>query len=626
MPEAAAAPGFLVGVRELIRGRIGLLRLLSLAGSRTAAVLIGLMLLSAALPAAIAVTTGVVVGRVVEIEGSDGGVGPVVVPLVVLAVVLVLEHLAQTMLEPIRGWAASRVNGAVRHRVRAAVGGRPGIAHLETQVVREAATLPVDNAYLFNLGAGAEGQLFVMTRFVGALLAAAVVAAASPVAGITVLVAMIWQRALLRRHYAKAVASALTDTVADGRAASYWSDIASRPPAAKEVRVFGLARWVVDRYERHGKVPVQALAQVVMRAMPLHSRILGLNTVGALVSLVLVARAGATGDLEPGQIASALGGIVAVMRILGPMGWEAYSIEAAVPLLDAVNRLEQLREDDGQTTPAGHAPRAPFAEPPLIRFEQVTFRYPGGDRDILRDVDLELRPGESIAVVGANGAGKTTLLKLLAGFYAPDKGRISVNGEDLQRVDLAWWRRHLAVIFQDFSHFELSAFENVTLRDADSGGSLEEARWAATTSGALDVVEALPRGWDTVLSRDYTDGADLSGGQWQRVGLARALYATRGGANVLVLDEPTASLDVSAEIAVFDQLLEAAEGVTSVVVSHRFSTVRRAGRIVVLEAGQVIEDGSHDELCALGGTYAQLYNLQADRFRKSDDGVEEETQ
>jgi ATP-binding cassette subfamily B protein len=218
-------------------------------------------------------------------------------------------------------------------------------------------------------------------------------------------------------------------------------------------------------------------------------------------------------------------------------------------------------------------------------------------------------------VVGGNGAGKTTLVKLLARLYEPTGGRITVDGVDLRDLDPVAWQRRVAAIFQDFVPYKLTAADNVAFGALHVPRTPERLDRAAAAAGAAGVVARLPHGWDTVLSRQFEGGTDLSGGEWQRLALARAVYAVHAGAGVLVLDEPTAALDVRGEAEVYDRFLELTRGLTTIVVSHRFSTVRRADRIVVIEGGRVVEDGSHDDLVAAGGRYAVMYELQAARFR-----------
>jgi ATP-binding cassette, subfamily B, bacterial len=239
-----------------------------------------------------------------------------------------------------------------------------------------------------------------------------------------------------------------------------------------------------------------------------------------------------------------------------------------------------------------------------IRLRGLRFAYPGGG-PVLDGVDLDIPAGTSLAIVGQNGAGKTTLAKLLCRLYDPQAGAVEVDGTDLRQLDLDGWRRRLTAVFQDFIRFELPLRDNVApagAPDADVVAALAEA-------GADGLA-----GLDTVLARGYAGGIDLSGGQWQRVALARALCAVRLGAGVVLLDEPTAQLDVRGEAEIFDRILAATRNCTTILISHRFSTVRHADRICVLEGGRVVELGSHDELIALGGRYRTMFDLQASRF------------
>jgi ATP-binding cassette subfamily B protein len=233
---------------------------------------------------------------------------------------------------------------------------------------------------------------------------------------------------------------------------------------------------------------------------------------------------------------------------------------------------------------------------------------------VLDGLDLTIPAGRSLAVVGLNGAGKTTLVKLLARLVEPDAGRIAVDGIDLRDVDPEAWRARLGAIFQDFLHYELSVLDNVGFGAPRLVGDRERIGAVVERVGADEFVQTLPRRYETTLARSYEDGADLSGGQWQRLAIARALMAVEDGAGVLVLDEPTANLDVRAEAAFYERFLDLTAGLTTILISHRFSTVRRADRIVVLADGRVAEEGTHDELVAAGGRYAEMFRVQAERF------------
>jgi ATP-binding cassette subfamily B protein len=238
---------------------------------------------------------------------------------------------------------------------------------------------------------------------------------------------------------------------------------------------------------------------------------------------------------------------------------------------------------------------------------------------VFSELDLVIPAGSSTAIVGVNGSGKTTLVKLLSRLHDPTGGRISIDGVDLREFDAQQWQRRIGVVFQDFNHYPLSARDNVGFGSVEHLDDLAAISATAERAGVRDFVESLPGGWETVLSKEFTNGTELSGGQWQRIALARALFAARHAAGVLVLDEPTAWLDVRGEAAFYEQFLEMTRGLTTIVISHRFSTVRLADRILVVENGLVSESGSHDSLVAEGGTYAEMFRLQAARFVEEND-------
>jgi ABC-type multidrug transport system fused ATPase/permease subunit len=249
-----------------------------------------------------------------------------------------------------------------------------------------------------------------------------------------------------------------------------------------------------------------------------------------------------------------------------------------------------------------------------VRFRDVTFGYDTSSRPVLDHFDLTIPAGSSMAIVGVNGAGKTTLAKLLCRLYDPQEGALEVDGVDIRDLDVDAYRCRVTAVFQDFVRYELALRDNV----APLGAPDTAVRAALAAAGATAVTDL-----DTVLARGYDHGSELSGGQWQRVALARALAAVQQGAGLVLLDEPTAQLDVRGEAEIFQRILEATRHVTTVLISHRFSTVRQVDRICVLEHGQVVELGSHEELMARGGRYRTMFELQASRFAEVDEQGQE---
>jgi len=259
-----------------------------------------------------------------------------------------------------------------------------------------------------------------------------------------------------------------------------------------------------------------------------------------------------------------------------------------------------------------HPGPVPCPMPPGIAFDHVSFRYPTGIRKVLEDVTLTIRPGEVVALVGENGSGKTTLIKLLCRLYDPTSGIITLDGIDLRRLETTALRRGISIIFQDYAQYHLTARENIWLGNVVLPPDQERIVAAARHAGADEVITGLPQGYETILGKWFENGEELSVGEWQKVALARAFLRD---AQIIVLDEPTSALDARAEYEVFKKFRQLAEGRTVVLISHRFSTVRMADRIFVLEDGRIIESGAHDELVRRGGTYARLFETQAQYYR-----------
>jgi ABC-type multidrug transport system fused ATPase/permease subunit len=381
-----------------------------------------------------------------------------------------------------------------------------------------------------------------------------------------------------------------------------------------ELRIFGLSRWLADRHTIEHRSAVQPLWRLRWRSALSRLAVLGVHLVLHAGAVALAVWSAWVGSLSLGAVTAVVPAILAI-----GMGYDPASVANARRALAGYRAMRRLPELVAQrfAEPAGRPVEVTGLPRSLIRFEGVWFRYPGQDHDVLRGLDLEIRAGEALALVGVNGAGKTTLVKLLAGCIRPTAGRITVDGivlADLDPRSLATWQRRIAAITQDFVRFPLSAADNIAFGAVDRDRTTATLERAADAAGVAAIIDRLPAGWDTVMDRTFVGGADLSGGQWQRLALARALYAVDAGAGVLVLDEPAAALDVRAEAELVERYLGLTEGVTSLVISHRFSVVRDADRIGVLDSGQIVESGTHDELLALAGRYATMFRLQAGRY------------
>ena len=409
------------------------------------------------------------------------------------------------------------------------------------------------------------------------------------------------------------------------RRADYFYELGVNPAPAKEIRVFGLAEFIRDRFlETWHASMASVFGPGGSRRGLLASLILGASALGTLAWI------GA--DAFGGRIAAGPATVYAqaLVILLGSVGMASSAslqCELAMATLDRYDEaMRVVRAGTADGTDQETALRMEYPTPTTeIRFEDVSFRYTDGSKDVLDNLELRIPIGQSLAIVGANGVGKTTLVKLLCRLYQPQGGRITVDGREIRDGDAQAWRKHIAAVFQDFVRYDLTARENIGLGAIGHDNDLTGIATAAADAGIADRIEAFNRGWDTILSPNYTGGVDLSGGEWQKIALARALFALRHGASILILDEPAANLDARAESELYERFIALTRGVTTIVISHRFSTVRQASSIVVLRDGRVSEQGTHEELLALGGHYAGMFRLQAARFEGPATHAEAET-
>jgi ATP-binding cassette subfamily B protein len=599
--HALAGRGERRNARALPRLVRSAFRLARDAGPRLLAGVIAIQVATALLLGAQVVLGKLSIQAILDESGSGGSVAPVLIPLGAFAIAAAIAGLlasAQTHLQRLLG---EKVQKVTMGRLLGVTTGVP-LADFETPEFFDDLQRVKVNALMrpLTLVTGlvqvTGGTLAVVGLGITVALIAPELVAILILGGLPL--------AWLSRRSGQAEFGFATRTTASRRRRYYLETLLTGRDEAKEVRAFELAeplrrRWEddytgyfaqLDRHVRHRLLLDVASAVVAAVATGAALWLLGWMIVDGAVPL---ATAGAA--------------LIAV-RLLGGRLQQVFSgvsglFESALFLRD----LERFLGRDGARVAArsGHAEAGTLQE---LRAHDVRFRYPGSDREVLGGVSIAVRAGETVALVGENGSGKTTLAKLLTGLFEPTEGRIEWNGTDARELDVTSVRRQIGVIFQDFVRYQLPARENIGLGRADADADLERIVAAARRGGAHEVIEGLPEGYETTLGKEFAGGQDLSGGQWQRVALARAFFRD---APMLLLDEPTAALDARSEHEVFQRVRELAAGRGVLLISHRFSTVRFADRIHVLDDGHVIEEGSHDELMALGGRYAEMFRLQA---------------
>jgi ATP-binding cassette, subfamily B, bacterial len=558
------------------------------------------LLFRGTLPAAFAVAMGVLVGAVQHGQ-------PLVRPLTFVGATFVLLQVLSPIHQALSTNLGDRTAAWLYDRLTESCVRPPGLKHLEDPSLTNDLTVARD----FDLGMTGPplsiSMDFIasgMVEMIGGLASAAILF------GYAWWAPIVLGAAWLATHWLLRESAVWRDrNTAEVRAAQRDSDYAYRlavdPPASKELRLFGLANWTIDRFiSRRTRLHELQYAATRLRERPLLWSLLLVLSANVLV-VWAIASAAAHGRLSLGEAVTYVQSAVGVSMIA--FGGFSWALDGAAAPVAAVLRLEPAMRPVGALHSGSRSANAMPARE--IRLRDVTFGYQDG-AFVLEHLDLTIPAGSSLAIVGQNGAGKTTIAKLLCRFYDPQSGAIEIDGIDLREFDPVSWRRRITAVFQDFLRLELPLRDNV----APAGAPDEVIRAALESAGAANLA-----GLDTVLARGYEGGTDLSGGQWQRVALARALASVDLGAGVVLLDEPTAQLDVRGEAEIFDRLLAATRRCTTILISHRFSTVRHADRICVLEHGRVIELGTHDELMELGGRYRTMFDLQAERFHAPTD-------
>jgi ABC-type multidrug transport system fused ATPase/permease subunit len=555
-----------------------------------------LLILRGVLPAAFAVAMGPLVGAVQS--GDRLGTS-----LTIVGIIFVLLQILTPIHQAVSANLGDRTAAWLYDRLTEACVRPPGMGHLEDEKLTGDLVVARD----FDLGMTGP-PLSIAMDFVAS---DGLVGLLSGLSCALVLAAYAWWApialggAWLSTHWLLRESAVWRDrNTAEVRAAQRDADYAYRlavdPAPAKEVRLFGLADWTIERFTKRRTLLHKLQYEATrLREKPVLWCLLLVTGANLLVFWSL-ASAAANQQIDLARaVVFAQSAVGVSMIAFGGLNWVLDG--AAAPVV-AVLKLESAMAPAGAirsgTRPATGLPARE------IRFRDVTFAYPGG-APVLDHCDLTIPAGSSLAIVGRNGAGKTTLAKLLCRLYDPQSGAIEIDGVDLREIELADWRHRLAAVFQDFIKFELPLRDNV----APAGAPDEVVSAALESAGAANLATL-----DTILARGYEGGTDLSGGQWQRIALARALCAVQLGAGVVLLDEPTAQLDVRGEAEIFDRILNATRQHTTILISHRFSTVRHADRICVLEHGRVVELGTHDELMAKDGRYRTMFDLQAQRF------------
>jgi ATP-binding cassette subfamily B protein len=547
--------------------------------------------------------------------------------------VLSLQQCLRAVSPFLQGHVSDLVTGQVAQRLMEKTSAAPDLTLFESPrfhdrlqlLRREVAQGPMD--FFSGLAQGAQSgvtlacMLLFLSRYHPALLL---------LLGVTAAPGVFWQRRLQEAAW-----GGLVDVVPLRRRLEDYTQVLTSAPFAKEVRLFGFAGHILGRYRVQFGEMIERLRRTRRRLAATAaalSLLAGLGVGGAFAYVISQALSGALtlGDLalytgaliQANTAAAGLAGAMGLLHETLPYMRELFTFLDSAPTMPTPAPGRGVRAVEGFAAPptietaAGRGARGAGREAHPARrgyrLDRVGFCYPGMEGPVFGGLELEIPAGQTTALVGENGAGKSTLVKLLARLYDPTRGAVILDGIDLREYDLQDLRRQIAIVFQDFGRYHLPVWENIGLGDVERLADRPRILEAARRAGADALIRSLPRAEETLLGREFEGGVELSGGEWQKIALARALMRD---APILILDEPTAALDARAEYEVYRRFMEMARGRTTLLISHRFSTVRMADRILVLEEGKVLEEGDHIGLMSRGGRYAELYTLQAERYR-----------
>jgi ATP-binding cassette subfamily B protein len=546
-----------------------------------------------------------------DTEG-DAAIGAVAFSGAALGLTLIVSTAGRTIDDAMRRAAAREIDGAVRDQVRAAALTPIRFDHLHDPSfcddLAHAGDLGMALDGRRSLGAATVGQVQITFRVLVSLAAAAVWATLSVFGALAMLGLVLGTRAMLHRQWIPVVAD--EDDPRQRRFQHMWSDLATDPAAAKEIRIYGLNDWIRRRYQSHAFRAAAARWRRLGAVLRAQWTVVLLTALSMAIPLGILAYQVMVDHLPANEVVFYL---VAAQPLLAltALGQETYDVVYGGGRLPAYRRIAATR-----TTPRVVPDQSRTHDRPVpdVLIDDVDFAYPNTPTSTLSATTLHIRSGEVLGLVGLNGAGKTTITRLIAGLYTPTRGRVVIDGVDLAELDPDDWRRRMTVMSQGFARYPASLADNVALSAPEHADDRDGVRAALHRAGADNLLSALPDGLDTRLWRTGTGGTDLSGGQWQRIAIARMYFALEHGRRLLILDEPTAHLDVHAEIEFFDRLVAATEGATTILISHRLGTIRAADRIALLADGRIAEQGGHDSLLELNGAYARLFRLQASQF------------